>query len=190
MAIGDIRSSTRQVQAPTPQVGADAFGAGIARGLRGLAQAQLGYEASELDLAAAEQRLGLAHTQRQRNLQSSQAQADLIRLQAQTTQDLETLRRDWDDPTGAGFTEAANQLVTERANEFLGGLPPALQEEFNARVATYTTGFIGVLLSPVHLCLVLTKDYFEANFRRVYHYLIPSAVFVQLGAMVYLFLRY
>jgi integral membrane protein (TIGR00529 family) len=32
----------------------------------------------------------------------------------------------------------------------------------------YTSGFMGVMLSPVHLCLVLTVDYFKAEFIRVW----------------------
>jgi len=36
----------------------------------------------------------------------------------------------------------------------------------------YAGGFMGVLLSPVHLCLVLTRDYFRASFRIVYRRLL------------------
>lgn len=32
----------------------------------------------------------------------------------------------------------------------------------------YAGAFFGILLSPVHLCLVLTRDYFNASWRRVY----------------------
>lgn len=41
----------------------------------------------------------------------------------------------------------------------------------------YASGYCGVLLSPLHLCLVLTKDYFKAELRKVYHILLaPVAV--------------
>ena len=36
----------------------------------------------------------------------------------------------------------------------------------------YASGYCGVLLSPLHLCLVLTKDYFKAELRRVYRLLL------------------
>ncbi len=40
----------------------------------------------------------------------------------------------------------------------------------------FACGFGGVLLSPVHLCLILTCDYFKANMARVYRYLIPPTL--------------
>ncbi|MBL7191359.1 DUF401 family protein [bacterium] len=49
----------------------------------------------------------------------------------------------------------------------------------------YTTGFAGVLLSPVHLCLLLTREYFKASWGGIYRQLIP-AVGVTLLAMVIL----
>jgi len=42
----------------------------------------------------------------------------------------------------------------------------------------YAGGFLGVLFSPVHLCLVLTKDYFKADFGHVYKLLIRPALVV------------
>ena len=40
----------------------------------------------------------------------------------------------------------------------------------------FGSGFAGVMLSPVHLCYVLTCDYFRADIARVYHRLfLPSA---------------
>jgi hypothetical protein len=41
----------------------------------------------------------------------------------------------------------------------------------------YASGFTGVMLSPVHLCLVLTKDYFKASFRKVYLLILPAGLF-------------
>lgn len=38
----------------------------------------------------------------------------------------------------------------------------------------YAAGFAGVLLSPVHLCLALTKEYFEARWGGIYKYLLPT----------------
>jgi hypothetical protein len=41
----------------------------------------------------------------------------------------------------------------------------------------YVSGFAGILLSPAHLCLALTADYFKAGMRDIYRILIwPVAV--------------
>jgi len=43
----------------------------------------------------------------------------------------------------------------------------------------YVSGFVGILLSPAHLCLALTADYFKAEMRDVYRILVwpVAAVF-------------
>jgi integral membrane protein (TIGR00529 family) len=50
----------------------------------------------------------------------------------------------------------------------------------------YASGYCGVLLSPLHLCLVLTKDYFKAELRKVYHLLL-APVGVVWGVALVLF---
>ena len=35
--------------------------------------------------------------------------------------------------------------------------------ESDLLLVAYTGGFLGVMISPVHLCIVLTLDYFRAN---------------------------
>jgi len=40
----------------------------------------------------------------------------------------------------------------------------------------YASGFFGVLLSPVHLCLSLTREYFKADWSKVYRILFPSTL--------------
>ncbi len=40
----------------------------------------------------------------------------------------------------------------------------------------YISGFQGVLLSPVHLCLSLSKQYYGAEFKNVYKLLVPSVL--------------
>ncbi len=51
----------------------------------------------------------------------------------------------------------------------------------------YVTGFAGILLSPVHLCLVLTNDYFKSNLLKVYKYLVPPVIVLIIFATVLLF---
>ncbi len=50
----------------------------------------------------------------------------------------------------------------------------------------YASGFAGVLLSPVHLCLCLTKEYYGAEYPKIYRYLLPSVIFVFAGAILLL----
>ncbi|MEO0288199.1 MAG: DUF401 family protein [candidate division WOR-3 bacterium] len=40
----------------------------------------------------------------------------------------------------------------------------------------YASGFFGVLLSPVHLCLSLTREYYRADWSKVYRILLPSTL--------------
>lgn len=54
----------------------------------------------------------------------------------------------------------------------------------------FAAGFIGVLISPVHLCLVLTREYFKADMWGVYKKIIPSSVYIFLAAFIqYMLLR-
>ncbi len=47
----------------------------------------------------------------------------------------------------------------------------------------YVSGFVGILLSPAHLCLALTADYFKAGLRDVYKILVGPTVVVFLAAL-------
>jgi len=53
----------------------------------------------------------------------------------------------------------------------------------------FGSGFAGVMLSPVHLCLVLTREYFEADMARVYRRLwIPQTLVLAAAVVpVYIF---
>ncbi|MFH1014407.1 MAG: DUF401 family protein [Nitrospirota bacterium] len=54
----------------------------------------------------------------------------------------------------------------------------------------FASGFFGVLLSPLHICLVLTREYFKADMWGVYKKIIPAASVVFLVAVIeYLILR-
>ncbi|MCI4438109.1 MAG: DUF401 family protein [Ignisphaera sp.] len=44
-------------------------------------------------------------------------------------------------------------------------------------------GFSGSMLSPVHACLVLSAQYYKANLRKVYKYLIPSTILALLTSI-------
>jgi integral membrane protein (TIGR00529 family) len=53
-----------------------------------------------------------------------------------------------------------------------------------AAALAYAGGFLGVLLSPVHLCLVLTYQYFKARLGGVYYLMIFPCLFVTLVAFL------
>ncbi|MGC9521210.1 MAG: DUF401 family protein [Anaerolineae bacterium] len=58
-----------------------------------------------------------------------------------------------------------------------------------AGVWLFVGGFSGVLLSPLHLCLALTKEYFEASWGPIYQRIVPSVALVVLAAMGLVLLR-
>ena len=54
----------------------------------------------------------------------------------------------------------------------------------------FTSGFLGVLLSPVHICLILTREYFQADLWGIYKMMIPGSVVIFCAAVVeYLILQ-
>lgn len=54
----------------------------------------------------------------------------------------------------------------------------------------YGAGFAGVMLSPVHLCLVVTQSYFKASFSETYRMLLPASVVLVLCALVLVLLGF
>ncbi|MGE5341158.1 MAG: DUF401 family protein [Candidatus Omnitrophota bacterium] len=48
----------------------------------------------------------------------------------------------------------------------------------------FVIGFAGILLSPLHLCLVLTNEYFKSSLYKVYYYLLPPGIFLSVIATV------
>jgi hypothetical protein len=48
----------------------------------------------------------------------------------------------------------------------------------------FACGYIGVLLSPVHACLVLTKDYFKADMSGIYKKTIPAVMVILIVATI------
>ncbi len=59
-----------------------------------------------------------------------------------------------------------------------------------ALFVAYASGLMGIMLSPLHLCLVLSAEYFKANMARVYRYLLPAAVMVEgIAILVYFIAR-
>jgi len=57
----------------------------------------------------------------------------------------------------------------------------------NYAVFAFAGGCVGMLLSPLHLCLALTKDYFQAQWGPLYRMLVPSVAVVTAIAVLLLF---
>jgi integral membrane protein (TIGR00529 family) len=52
----------------------------------------------------------------------------------------------------------------------------------------YCGGFLGTLISPLHLCLVLTNEYFGSNLVKTFRYFLPAVAIVAILAWGYYFL--
>jgi integral membrane protein (TIGR00529 family) len=51
----------------------------------------------------------------------------------------------------------------------------------------YLSGYLGMILSPTHLCLILTNEYFESDLLKVYRRLaVPVILLAALGFLLYL----
>jgi len=51
----------------------------------------------------------------------------------------------------------------------------------------YTFGYMGMMLSPVHLCLLVSKDYYKASLIKSYRHLLPPVIMVLIGVVVLFF---
>ena len=82
-------------------------------------------------------------------------------------------------------------LLTGFTAAFIGICIPLLeaclrqdgQVVYSYLMFAYACGFLGVLLSPVHLCLLLSRDYFRANLGAVYRLLWRPAAVVLVAAL-------
>jgi uncharacterized protein len=86
-------------------------------------------------------------------------------------------------------------LLTGLTSGFVGSTFPLLISIVGrASVAqmslAFAAGYIGVLLSPLHLCLILTMEYFNADLRGVYRRIVPACGLIFLSAVVeYMIMR-
>ena len=79
-------------------------------------------------------------------------------------------------------------LITGIATGFVGSSYPLIvailhgQLQNNEILAysalAYGFGYMGMMMSPVHLCLLVSKDYFHANFIGIYKLLLKPMIFV------------
>lgn len=53
-----------------------------------------------------------------------------------------------------------------------------------ALLLAYVSGMIGLLLSPLHLCLTLSAEYFKARLAKVYKYILPPCLLIEAIAIL------
>ncbi len=70
-----------------------------------------------------------------------------------------------------GFLTGVNVAYIAIAYPILFPLIEHLPNFFYLALYIYVIGFAGILLSPLHLCLVLTNEYFKSSLYRVYKYM-------------------
>jgi hypothetical protein len=80
-----------------------------------------------------------------------------------------------------GFTGTSFPLVVGLMNASGGDLTPSA-----TLALAYAFGYTGMILSPIHLCLVVTRDYFSASIGRIYlRVLAPMATVLGTAIAVY-----
>jgi integral membrane protein (TIGR00529 family) len=86
-----------------------------------------------------------------------------------------------------GFTGASFPFVVGLLNAAGSGLHP-----MSTLALAYGFGYMGMMLSPVHLCLLVTRDYFDSSIYGVYRHVAPCALtilaFSVLAHMLFAFL--
>jgi integral membrane protein (TIGR00529 family) len=84
-----------------------------------------------------------------------------------------------------GFAGAAFPIVVG----FVSAADVSIQP-MAALVLAFSMGYAGMMLSPVHLCFLLTVDYFSASYIKVYKYLVPCVLTVMaFGIFLYQMLQ-
>lgn len=95
-------------------------------------------------------------------------------------------------PFMVGFLTGVNQAYVAVSFplflSFLQNQPH--QIALNGVSIAYIMGFAGVLLSPMHLCLVLTKEYFNAKFSDVYKLLTFPVLIMIIASIILGFLTF
>jgi len=93
-------------------------------------------------------------------------------------------------PFFVGLLTGVNQAFVAIAFPLLLPIIGQGQPDMILLMFAYVSGFCGILLSPAHLCLALTADYFKAELRAVYKILIwPVSVVFSAALLVLIIFR-
>jgi hypothetical protein len=89
-------------------------------------------------------------------------------------------------PFFVGLLTGVNQAFVAIAFPLLVPIIGQVRPDMVLLMFAYVSGFVGILLSPAHLCLALTADYFKAELRDVYKILIWPVAVIFLAALLVL----
>jgi hypothetical protein len=81
-----------------------------------------------------------------------------------------------------GMTTACIGLTFPALTGFL--IPPGQPADFGLAALAYTGGFLGIMASPAHLCLVLTYDFFKPKRPAVYRQMLLPLMLLGLAALL------
>jgi len=86
-------------------------------------------------------------------------------------------------------------LLTGLTIGFVGTTFPILMGLENANQIgvlsfAFASGYAGVLLSPVHLCLILTREYFKSTMSGIYHGTVKTTILLMITALMEYFILY
>ncbi len=81
-----------------------------------------------------------------------------------------------------GFVGASFPIVMG----LLSDLPPGQLMAYT--MVAYASGYMGMLLSPVHICLLVTNEYFSVRMSDAYRFLIRPVLLVLCGAFVFYYI--
>jgi integral membrane protein (TIGR00529 family) len=97
-------------------------------------------------------------------------------------------------PLLAGLLPLVAGLVTGNAVGFAGTSFPLIVGWIQAPGSGFSPmstlalafgfGYAGMMLSPIHLCFVLTRNYFAASYPRIYRRILPCVLALLLGSVV------
>ncbi|MCD6513257.1 MAG: DUF401 family protein [Thermoplasmata archaeon] len=78
-------------------------------------------------------------------------------------------------------------LLTAHNMAAIGILYPMFSTIMNENlvILLFITSFMGYLISPLHLCLAVTYEYFKPNFAKLYKMMLPAAIFMVFVAVVF-----
>ena len=63
---------------------------------------------------------------------------------------------------------------------------PILNQNPHLAPILYTAGFMGVMVSPFHLCYLTTKDYFHVSTKETHQIIVPASMVMILSSLLYL----
>jgi hypothetical protein len=88
-------------------------------------------------------------------------------------------------------------LITGYANAMVGLSFPILLPIFQANehsliyeTLAYASGFCAILLSPMHACLVMTREYYQADMNKLYGLLIPPVSIVYFTGVAFVLISF